>query len=76
LRLKAPLQLVQRLLQSVQIGIIAAAIGQVHVQIARLFAEREISRPVQRQREHRVVAPEDAGRAVALVNIQVDHRHP
>ena len=30
---------------------------------------------VQRQGEHAGVLPEDAGRAVALVHIQVDHSH-
>lgn len=55
---------------------IAAAIGQLDVEIARLFAEREVLRAVHRQREDGGVVGKDRGRAVALVHVEIDHGHP
>ena len=72
---KTAVQFDQSQIQSVEVGRIARAVGQTDVQIARHFAERKVLLAVDRQRKHRIVACKDAGRAVALVHVEVDHRH-
>jgi hypothetical protein len=42
-----PVQLVQRLLQCGQVGIVIASVGQLDVQVTGFLAEREVAGPVQ-----------------------------
>ena len=72
---KVLVQQIQRLLQRLQVFIVRTAIGQFHIQVARLLAKRKVARPVQRQREHAGIAAKDMRRAVALVHVQVDDRY-
>jgi hypothetical protein len=58
-----------------QVSVVPCAIRQSNVEVPRLFARRKIGQRVHREREHGVIAGEDTGRAVALVNVQVDDRH-
>jgi hypothetical protein len=75
-RLLARPGLRQRVVERGQVGLVGAAIGQLHVQVARFLAEGEVLRAVQREREHGRVVAEDRRRAVALVHVQVDDEHP
>ena len=72
---KAPVQLNKRVVQCLQVGRIGATVGQIHVQVTGFLAKGKIVLAVQGQGENAGVLPEDAGRAVALVHIQVDHSH-
>ena len=65
----------KRMLQRLQIVGIGAAVGQVHVQITDFLAKGKILLAVQGQREDTGIVPEDAGAAIALVDIQIDHSH-
>jgi hypothetical protein len=73
-RLEAPIELLQRAVEGVQVFVVAAAVRQFDVEIARLLAERKVLRAMQRQGEDRRVVPEDGGGAVALVHVEVDDR--
>ena len=71
----AVLQLLQCLVQGLQIRRVRAAIRQLHIDVAGLFAKRKVLCTMQRQSEHRGVITKNMRRAVALVDIQVNHRH-
>src|SRR5205085_7155529 len=49
----------ERAVERLQVLLVAAAVGQLDVEVARLLAEREVLRAVQRQREHGRVVAED-----------------
>ena len=59
-----------------EVGGIVAAVGQAHVQVAGLLAERKVLLAVHGEGEDGVVVPKDGRRAIALVHIEVDDRHP
>ena len=63
------------MLQRGEIVGVAAAIGQLDVEVARLLAEGKVLLAMQRQREHARVVLEDARGAVALVHVEIDHGH-
>ena len=69
-------ELGQRGVERVEVGLVAATVGQVDGEIAALLVEREVEGTVQRQREHGGIVTEDGRSAVALVDVEVDHRHP
>ena len=75
IRRTAGLQLLQCLVQGLQIRRIRAAIGQLHIDVAGLFAKRKVLCAVQRQGEYRGVVTKNMRRAIALVHIQINHRH-
>lgn len=74
-RLEAALKFFQRMLKRLQVRAVGAAVGLFDIQIAGLLAERKVLLAVHGQREHTGVICKDAGCAVALVHIQVDHRN-
>lgn len=49
-------------------------VGKSDIESAALFAEREIVRSVNGEREYLIVVLEDARRPISLVNVQVDDR--
>ena len=65
----------QILVERGQILLIARPIGEVHVDRARLFAEREVVAAVKRERQHVRILREQRRRAVPLVHVEVDYRH-
>ena len=65
----------QGLVQGCQVRLIGAAIRQADIQIAGLFAKREVFFAMQGQCEHGGVARKHMGRPIALVHIQINHRH-
>ena len=66
----------QRAVERLQVGRVGAAVGQVDVEAGGHLAEGIVLLAVHRQRPDAGVAPEDRRGAVALVHVQVDHRHP
>ena len=66
----------QRTLQGLHVFHVAAAIGQLNIEVAGLFAEGKVLRTMHRQREDRFVLGEDRRRTVALMNVQIDDGDP
>ena len=73
--LAALFQLLQSSVQLRQIVVVAATVGQFNVYVAAFFAERKILCAVHGQGEHAVIDLKNMRCAVALVHIQVNHRH-
>ena len=63
------------LLQRLEIVAIAGAVGQLDVEVARLFLEGEVVGGVDGEGEHGRIARQDRGGAVALVHVAVDDHH-
>ena len=62
----------QRGVEGREVGEVARAVGELDVEVARLFAEWKVAHRVHRQREDRVIGREDRRRAVALVHVEID----
>ena len=67
-------QFVQREVQRLQVGVVAAAVRQFDIQVAGFLAKRKVLGTVQRQREDAGIVGKNTGGAVALVHIQINHR--
>ena len=55
-----------------QVGFVAAAVGQLDVEIAAFLGEGKVARAVDGESENAVVVGQDAGRAVALMHVAID----
>jgi hypothetical protein len=66
---------IQGRLQLPEIPRIVDAVGQRHIEVAALLVERIVAGPVHRTGEHTWVVGEDRRRPVALMHVEVDHRH-
>jgi hypothetical protein len=60
------------LLQRAQVFGVLRAVGQREVEVARFLPEGEVVLGVDGEGEDRVIAAEDGGRAVALVDVAID----
>src|SRR5260221_1451487 len=62
----------QRMGERREIGPVVSPFVEFHVEVGATLAERKVSAAVHREREHGRVAGKNGGRAVALVDVEVD----
>lgn len=62
----------ERLVEGAEVGVVLAAVRERHVERASLLAEGVVLAAVEREREDARIVGEDRGRAVALVDVEVD----
>ena len=61
--------------QGLQVGVVTAAIGQVHIQITRHLAEGKVLFAMHGEGEYARLIAEDGRRAIALMDIQIKHQN-
>ena len=61
--------------QGVEVGVVAGAVGQGHVEVGGGLDGRVVAGGVHREGEDGLVSGADFGGAVALVHVQVHHQH-
>ena len=67
---------IQAFFKSQEIGVIRAAIGQFNIEIALLLLKRKIARAVDRESKNAFVTGQNAGGAIALMDITINDQYP
>ena len=67
---------IEAFLKPQEVGVIGTAIGQFNIEIAFFLLERKIARAVDREGENAFVAGQNAGRAIALMDVTINDQYP
>jgi hypothetical protein len=67
---------IEAFLKPQEIGVVGTAIGQFNIEIALFLLEWKIARAVDRERENAFVTGQNAGSAIALMDVTIHNQYP